>query len=52
MMTRRALTRSSNRPRGGEQTATVIAAMPKAAETASRDQENSSESGLRNVPKV
>ena len=51
-MIRRAMKRSSSTPSGGEQTATVMAAMPKAAETASRDHENSSASGFRKMPKV
>ena len=51
-MIRRGLKRSSRMPSGGEQTATVIAAMPNAADTASRDQENSSASGFRKMPNV
>lgn len=44
--------RSSRYPGSGETTATIIAAMPKAADTASRDHENSAASGLRNTPNV
>ena len=39
-------------PSSGEQTAMLIAATPKAADTACRDQENSSASGLRKMPNV
>jgi hypothetical protein len=51
-MIRRGAARSSRSPSGGEHTATVIAAIPNDAETASRDQPNSSVSGLRNTPNV
>src|SRR5215470_8372762 len=51
-MMRLGFNRSSRYPRGGEHTATVIAAMPNEAETASRDHENSSVNGFRKTPKV
>ena len=51
-MIRRGPTRSKSQPSGGETTATVIAAMPNAADTASRDHENVSASGFRNTPNV
>jgi hypothetical protein len=44
--------RSRSNPRGGEQTATVIAAMPKAMEADSRDQPNSAVMGFRKTLKV
>jgi len=51
-MMRVGLTRSKKYPSGGEQTATVIAATPNAADTDSRDQPNSPANGLSNTPNV
>lgn len=51
-MMRRGEWRSNRRPRKGEQTATVRAANPKAADTDSRDQPNAVLRGFRNVLKV
>ena len=51
-MIRVGFTRSKKYPSGGEQTATVIAAMPNAADTDSRDQANSSARGFSSTPNV
>src|SRR5215472_16653647 len=51
-ITRRGPYRSSSVPINGEQTATVKAAKPNAAETASRDQPKAPLRGFTNVPKL
>ncbi len=51
-MIRLGLNRSSNRPRIGDAAATVIAAIPNAAEIASLLQPNSAASGFRNTLNV
>jgi len=52
MMIRLGPKRSNSKPNSGEQTATMMAAKPKAAEIASRDQENSLASGFRKMLNV
>ena len=51
-MTGRGPKRSSARPRNGDATAIVIAAMANAREISSRLQPNSADNGLRKIPNV